>query len=62
MVSGIKWPKGGDQSRIALGTAVVGGMLTATILAIFYVPMFFVVVSRQFADKGRKAETGGKVA
>jgi multidrug efflux pump len=34
----------GANSRIAIGTAVVGGMLTATILAIFYIPMFFVLV------------------
>jgi multidrug efflux pump len=38
----------GAQSRIAIGTAVIGGMLTATILAIFYVPMFFIVVARLF--------------
>ena len=34
----------GANSRIAIGTAVVGGMLTATLLAIFYIPMFFVLV------------------
>ena len=34
----------GANSRIAIGTAVVGGMLTATILAIFYIPLFFVLV------------------
>ncbi len=34
----------GANSRIAIGTAVIGGMLTATILAIFYIPMFFVLV------------------
>jgi multidrug efflux pump len=38
----------GAQSRIAIGTAVLGGMLTATVLAIFYVPMFFIVVGRLF--------------
>jgi len=38
----------GAQSRIAIGTAVFGGMLTATLLAIFYVPMFFIVVARLF--------------
>ena len=36
----------GANSRIAIGTAVVGGMLTATILAIFYIPLFFVLVRR----------------
>src|SRR5678815_1217318 len=34
----------GANSRIAIGTAVIGGMLTATILAIFYIPLFFVIV------------------
>jgi multidrug efflux pump len=38
----------GAKSRIAIGTAVVGGMLTATALAIFFVPMFFVIVRRLF--------------
>ncbi|OJU13658.1 MAG: multidrug efflux RND transporter permease [Caulobacterales bacterium 68-7] len=34
----------GANSRIAIGTAVIGGMLTATILAIFYIPLFFILV------------------
>jgi multidrug efflux pump len=38
----------GAKSRIAIGTAVIGGMLTATALAIFFVPMFFVIVRRIF--------------
>ena len=36
----------GANSRIAIGTSVIGGMLTATILAIFYIPLFFVLVRR----------------
>ncbi len=44
----------GAQSRIAIGTAVIGGMLTATVIAIFYVPMFFVMVRMIF--KNRHAE------
>jgi multidrug efflux pump len=44
----------GAQSRIAIGTAVIGGMLTATILAIFYVPMFFVMVRRIFRNRHAK--------
>ena len=43
----------GAQSRIALGTAVVGGMISATLLAIFYVPLFYVLVRRLFARFGR---------
>jgi len=44
----------GANSRIAIGTAVIGGMLTATILAIFYIPLFFVLVRRGVRD-GLKA-------
>ena len=40
----------GANSRIAIGTAVIGGMLTATLLAIFYIPMFFVLVRRTTRD------------
>ncbi len=40
----------GANSRIAIGTAVVGGMLTATLLAIFYIPLFFVIVRRTTRD------------
>jgi multidrug efflux pump len=40
----------GANSRVAIGTAVVGGMLTATLLAIFYIPLFFVLVRRATRD------------
>ena len=40
----------GANSRIAIGTSVIGGMLTATILAIFYIPFFFVLVRRGVRD------------
>ena len=40
----------GANSRIAIGTSVIGGMLTATILAIFYIPLFFVLVRRGVRD------------
>ncbi|GAA4038191.1 efflux RND transporter permease subunit [Sphingomonas rosea] len=36
----------GANSRIAIGTAVIGGMITATLLALFYIPLFFVLVRR----------------
>jgi len=47
----------GANSRIAIGTAVVGGMLTATILAIFYIPLFFVLVRRSVRDGLAKLRT-----
>ncbi|HET6940651.1 MAG TPA: efflux RND transporter permease subunit [Sphingomicrobium sp.] len=40
----------GANSRIAIGTSVIGGMLTATLLAIFYIPLFFVMVRRGVRD------------
>jgi multidrug efflux pump len=40
----------GANSRIAIGTSVIGGMLTATLLAIFYIPLFFVIVRRGTRD------------
>jgi multidrug efflux pump len=36
----------GASSQHDIGTGVVGGMLTATLMAIFFVPMFFVLVRR----------------
>src|SRR3954469_16757653 len=36
----------GAASRRALGTAVFGGMLAATFLAVFFVPVFYVVVQK----------------
>ena len=41
----------GSGSQNAIGTGVIGGMLTATFLAIFLVPVFFVVVMRLFHVK-----------
>ena len=37
----------GAASKHAVGTAVFGGMLTATLLAVFFVPAFFVLVQRK---------------
>ncbi|EHU0587266.1 efflux RND transporter permease subunit [Salmonella enterica] len=38
----------GSGAQNAVGTGIMGGMLTATLLAIFFVPVFFVVVKRRF--------------
>ncbi|MDY4316634.1 multidrug efflux RND transporter permease AcrD [Pectobacterium actinidiae] len=43
----------GSASQHAVGTGVIGGMLAATFLAIFFVPLFFVVVRRRFPLKER---------
>ncbi len=44
----------GAGGQNAIGRAVVGGMMSATILAIFFVPMFFVVVLRLFGHHGAR--------
>jgi len=64
----------GAGGQNAIGRAVAGGMLSATVLAIFFVPMFFVVVARLFKhgqtdqpsangdvepDGGNKSSDGG---
>jgi multidrug efflux pump len=46
----------GSASQHAIGTGVIGGMLTATFLAIFTIPMFFVVVSK--ISKGKDTPHG----
>jgi hydrophobe/amphiphile efflux-1 (HAE1) family protein len=41
----------GAGAQMAIGTCVLGGMATATFLAIFFIPLFFVVVTRIFGSK-----------
>ena len=40
----------GAGAQKAIGTSVLGGMITATFLAIFFIPLFFVTVSRLFGS------------
>ena len=44
----------GANSRISIGTGIIGGTLTGTILAIFYVPLMFVLIKKIFARKEQK--------
>jgi len=44
----------GSASQRAIGTGVMGGMITATVLAVFLVPIFFVVVRRIFKGTERQ--------
>jgi len=46
----------GAGSQHAIGTGVIGGMITATVLAIFWVPLFFVVVSA-IKERRRKSDS-----
>jgi multidrug efflux pump len=43
-------------SKHAIGTGVVGGMVTSTFLAIFFIPLFYVVVSSLFQKRKQRAE------
>lgn len=43
----------GSGGQHAVGTGVMGGMISATILAIYFVPLFFVLVRRRFPLKPR---------
>jgi multidrug efflux pump subunit AcrB len=47
----------GAGGRIAIGTGVIGGMLTATVLAVFLVPVFFVSIRSVFRGRRRSAES-----
>jgi multidrug efflux pump len=46
----------GAGGRIAIGTGVIGGMLTATFLAVFLVPVFFISVRSVFRARRGRAE------
>jgi hydrophobe/amphiphile efflux-1 (HAE1) family protein len=43
----------GAGGRVAIGTGVIGGMLTATVLAVFLVPVFFISVRSVFPSRPR---------
>ncbi|MDB5597199.1 MAG: hydrophobe/amphiphile efflux family transporter [Hyphomicrobiales bacterium] len=47
----------GSASRHSIGTGVIGGMLAATFIAIFFVPMFFMLVTRSRKPKPVVAQT-----
>ena len=44
----------GSAGQRAIGTGVMGGMISATALAVFFVPLFFVVVRRIFKGSERQ--------
>ncbi len=45
----------GAGAQNAIGTSVLGGMITATVLIVIFAPLFFVLVERFFGRKGRHA-------
>ncbi|MFA5646372.1 MAG: efflux RND transporter permease subunit [Candidatus Ratteibacteria bacterium] len=44
----------GAAAQNAIGTGVIGGMLSATLIAVFYIPLFFVLITRLFNGKVRQ--------
>jgi len=51
----------GAGAQNAIGTGVLGGMVTATVLVVIFAPLFYVLIERIFGKKGRResAETDG---
>ena len=47
----------GAGGRVAIGTGVIGGMLTATVLAVFLVPVFFISVRSVFRGRPRSKQS-----
>ncbi|MGN6702494.1 MAG: efflux RND transporter permease subunit, partial [Burkholderiaceae bacterium] len=50
----------GAASQRAIGTGVMGGMITATLLAVFLVPVFFVVVRTLFKSRVKRHDDHGQ--
>jgi multidrug efflux pump len=46
----------GSASQRAIGTGVIGGMITGTVLAVIFVPLFFAVVRRLFKGSERQRQ------
>ncbi len=51
----------GAGAQNAIGTGVLGGMVTATVLVVIFAPLFYVLIEKIFGKKGRResAETDG---
>ena len=52
----------GSGSQHSIGTGVIGGMLSAVVLAIFFVPVFFVLVERHLGKAPRSGDRPHAVA
>jgi hydrophobe/amphiphile efflux-1 (HAE1) family protein len=52
----------GAGAQAAIGTSVLGGMLTATFLAIFFIPLFYVLVVQRLGAKKKWGSSAGSEA
>jgi len=52
----------GSGAQRAIGTGVLGGMIFGTLLGVFFIPLFFVVVEKLFVRRGRRQEEDAAVA
>ncbi|HOP09715.1 MAG TPA: efflux RND transporter permease subunit, partial [Candidatus Methanofastidiosa archaeon] len=48
----------GAGAQIAIGTSVLGGMVTATVLVVIFSPLFYVLIEQIFGRKVENAPTG----
>lgn len=49
----------GSASQNAVGTGVIGGMIAATSLAIYYIPLFFIFITKLFTQHKNQSATNG---
>ncbi|MGH8017776.1 MAG: efflux RND transporter permease subunit, partial [Opitutaceae bacterium] len=47
----------GSESRVSMGIAVIGGILTGTVLSLYVVPAVYSIVSRELTAEQREALT-----
>jgi len=49
----------GAGAMNAIGTAVLGGMITGTILVVLFTPLFYVMIEKTFGGRGRRRAANG---
>jgi HAE1 family hydrophobic/amphiphilic exporter-1 len=48
----------GAGAQNAIGTGVLGGMVTATVLVVIFAPLFYVLIEKRFGKRGKSETTG----
>ncbi|HAR98191.1 MAG TPA: hypothetical protein DCS11_04710, partial [Syntrophus sp. (in: bacteria)] len=52
----------GAGAQNAIGTGVLGGMITATVLVLLFAPLFYVLIERIFGKRQRRPAAGAETA